>query len=423
MILKLLQTLLVEFQAKYSTMADPVSRQGHFNHLPNKIDVAIGMRRVGKTYFLFQTIRDLLMKENIPWHRILYLNFEDDRLLPCSQKKLVALLEGFYQLYPDNHDHTCYFFLDEIQQVDDWPLVIRRFFDTKKIKIYLTGSSARLLSKEIASSLRGRSLSTEIWPYSFNEYLSAYHMTWDKKHLVSDKIQHKLQEYLRNYFIQGGFPETIGLPVDKQRQLLQDYVEVVLMRDIIERYNITNISLIKYLLSTLLKNIATGFSVHKFANDVKSQGLTGAKNTIHDYLSYIEDAYLVFCVPLFSESLRKTHSNPRKIYAIDTGLANAFSFSLQHNSGHLFENIVYLDFRRRGCKVYYYLTQERCEVDFLVEDPFGHRKLYQVVWDMSDPSTLAREERALRTAEKELGIPGEIITPEVYMQWVKLEKT
>ena len=414
---EILDTLMAELQDKLITTRNYLVRQIQFPETPHKIQVAIGMRRVGKTCLLLQVLRGLISDQKLPRHRILYLNFEDDRLLPCAEAKLRSLLEGFYQHYPENHDHLCYLFLDEIQNVDGWATVIRRFFDTKKVKIYLSGSSAKLLSKEIASSLRGRALTTEVWPYSFEENLIAQGISVQTEHF-GEKWTHQYMHHLKHYLDRGGFPETFWVPEINRRQLLQDYVEVVIMRDLIERYQISNIALVKYMIHFLLKNTGTSFSVHKLANDVKSQGLLGARNTIYDYLSYIEDAYLAFAVPLFSESVRKTHSNPRKIYSIDSGLTRAFSFSLQKNYGHLFENLVFLDFKRKGHKIFYYLTQERYEIDFLTEDPLGVLKLHQVVWDTSDPKTIAREERALHIAEKELQIEGEIITPERYLQQI-----
>jgi len=411
----LLPILLSEFKERFNTLSHFISRNYAFPELEQKIKVAIGMRRVGKTYLLFQTIQKLIQEKNIPWERFLYLNFEDDRLLPCSQQMLRELLEEFYSLTPENHNHTCYFVLDEIQNVENWALVIRRFFDTKKVQIYLTGSSAKLLSKEIATSLRGRSFAIEVWPYSFSEYLTANQIEHPPE-WFGKKEQDVFLQHFQNYLEQGGFPETTGVATAERRRILQDYTELVIMRDIVERYNITNIALIKYLISTLIKNVGGPFSVNKFANDIKSQGFTGAKNTIYDYLSHIEDAYLVFLVPLFSESIRKVTTNPRKIYAIDTGLVKAYSFSLNENFDHLFENLIYLDLRRQGCKIYYYLTRERYEIDFLVEDKLGARKLYQVLWDASNKETLARETRALDAAMQELKIPGQIITPETYIR-------
>ncbi|MHB1949610.1 MAG: ATP-binding protein [Gammaproteobacteria bacterium] len=177
---------------------------------------------------------------------------------------------------------------------------------------------------------------------------------------------------------------------------------------------VSNIPLIKYLIKTLVAQSGSPFSVNKFFNDIKSQGMDVSKMTIHDYLSYVEDAYLLFTVPLFSESIRKTQTNLRKIYTTDTGLIHAYSTRSSENLGHLFENLVYIQLRRRELEVYYYLTEERYEVDFLTKDLNNNFHLYQVVWDMNDPETLFRETRALKKAEEELKIQGEIITPESF---------
>ena len=410
-------TLAAELKEKLIALQEQgVHRKIFFPNITNKIHVAIGMRRTGKTWLLLQTIHQLIHAEQVLPHRILYLNLEDDRFLPCSQEKLRQFLEGFYQYYPDNHQHLCYLFLDEIQNAEDWPTVVRRFFDTKKVRIYLSGSSARLLSTEIATSLRGRSLSTEVWPYNFEEYLSLkptqnlhrYSQAWFDYYLCDFK----------KYLHIGGFPEVFQTPEINRRQLLQDYVEVVIMRDLIERHQITNIVLVKYLIQFLLKNTGCSFSINKLANDIKSQGLSGTRNTLYNYLAYIEDTYLAFAVPLFSESIRVTHSNPRKIYTIDAGLVRAFSLSLQDNFGHLFENLIFLHFKRKNHKVFYYLTKERYEVDFLTEDPYGQRKLYQVVWDDTEITTMEREQRALDIAKKELQLEGEIITPKNFLRHI-----
>lgn len=409
----LIQDLLEEFQEKIKHFDHSIPRECEFPDIPNKINVAVGMRRTGKTYFLLQKIKKLLKKQ-IPPQRILYLNFEDDRLYPLTQQKLRNLIDEFYSLYPDNHDHLCYFFLDEIQNVESWPTIIRRYLDTKKVQIFLTGSSAKLLSKEIATSLRGRSIATEIWPFSFDEYLTAKHIS-PKTQVVGKKTRDKLQPYLLQYLQEGGFPETIKLDTPDRIQILQDYVNVVIYRDIIERHNITNISLVKYMIKTLIKNTGAQFTVNKFFKDLKSQGFNVGKTTIHNYLDYIEDAYLTFGVPLYSESVRKTQTNPRKIYAIDPGLVNAYTLSFSKNLGHLFENIVYLELRRQKQEIYYYLTHARQEVDFLTKDIHGKWHLYQVAWDINDAETLDRETRALQAAEKELGIKGKIITPAEFL--------
>lgn len=410
----LLPTLLEEFHFRMNAFDGGTSRTIKFPNIPNKIMVAIGMRRVGKTYFLFQTIQKLL--ENTPITRILYLNFEDDRLQPLNQESLRNLIDGFYSLYPENHEKECYLFFDEIQNVTLWHTVIRRYFDTKKVKLFLTGSSAKLLSKEIATSLRGRSIAIEIWPYSFKEFLTAEKITIpiEEGRPIGKASLDKLTLNLLTYIEHGGFPETTGLEPQDRNRLLQDYVSTVIFRDIIERYHITNISLVRQLIKTLLKNVGTSQSMHKLFNDLRSQGFSSGKETIRDYLEYITDAYLAFRIPLYSESLRKVESNPRKTYAIDTGLVRAYSTGFLDNIGHLFENLVYLDLKRHGHEVHYYLTKTRKEIDFLSRDPLGKWHLYQVCWNLDNQQTRKREEEALEEAEIELGLKGSIITPETY---------
>lgn len=409
----LLATLREEFEDKLKDIQNLIPREIAFETVLNKILVFIGMRRTGKTTFLFQQILSLI-NEGINPTRILYVNFEDDRLLANDTKILVGLVDAFFTLFPANYDTECYLFFDEIQNVPNWQRVIRRFQDTKKVVIYLTGSSAKLLSKEIASSLRGRSIATEVWPFSYSEYLTANQISPPPK-VMGKKNYDQYYQNLKHYLESGGFPETTLISKSRERSLLQDYVDLVIMRDIIERYQITNHTLIRYMIKTLLKNVGSPFSVNKFFNDIKSQGLSASKNTLYDYLQHIEDAFLVFMVPFFSESVRKVASNPKKTYVIDTGLINAYTVSLSPQYGHLFENVIYLDLRRQNHKVFYYRTQEDYEIDFVSRDPQGKLHLWQVCWDIEDKKTLEREQRALEAAEKELGIKGQLITPQSYL--------
>lgn len=409
----LLENLSAELEGKLLQLESSVPRDTVFPKITNKIKVAIGVRRSGKTYLCLQTIQHY-MQQGIPLSRILYINFEDDRLLPLTQEKLSGLLEAFYTLHPENYQHLCYFFLDEIQNVENWPIVIRRFFDTRKLDIYLTGSSSKLLSKEIATSLRGRAITLEVWPFSFKEYLLAEQINIPAQ-LKTKQAMDTMHAHLLRYFEIGGFPEITKLSFDHRIQILQDYVDVVIFRDITERYAISNISLIKYLIKTLIHNISTRFSMNKYFNALKSQGLSVGKNTLHDYLAYIEDAFLVFSVPVYSESLRKIQTTPRKIYCVDSGLYYAYSSSFSKNLGRIFENFIYLSLRRASREIFYYVTKKGFEVDFLTKDLRGRRRLYQVVWDNDDPDTLAREQRALDEAKSELGIEGEIITLSNYL--------
>jgi uncharacterized protein len=241
------------------------------------IKVAVGMRRSGKTYFMFQTIREIVSK-GVSLENILYINFEDDRILPLDYKAMGQMIDSCYTLHPNNHNCCCYLFLDEVQNIPGWPLVLRRILDTKNIQIYVTGSSEKLLSKEIATSLRGRSLSIEILPYSYEEYLIPHSLPSLSKPLGKKALDFQ-KSYLLDYFRIGGFPGVQFLPSSEHLATLQSYVETVIFRDIIERHQITNIALLKYFISFLLKNISSPFSVNKFFHTIKSQGYKASKDT------------------------------------------------------------------------------------------------------------------------------------------------
>ncbi len=410
----MLQILIGEFRDKLMLLKNLVIRDIKFPEAANKIKVAIGMRRTGKTYFLYQKILDMI-KNNIDKSTILYINFEDDRLLPLDDKKLAKFVDTFYELYPENHDKKCYLFFDEIQNVKNWPTVIRRLHDTKNAEFFLTGSSAKMLSKEISTSLRGRSLAIEIWPYNFNEFMRAKNISIDQS-LFDKKTQDKLNQIFNCYLSEGGFPELITYDKDIKQKTLQEYLDVVIFRDIIERHKIKNSTLIKYMILSMINNVGKPFAINKFYNDLKSQGYQVGKDILYDYLEYIEDAYLAFPIPLYDKSIRKKQINPKKLYGIDTGLIRAVTLDYENDFGRLFENIIFLDLKRLGCEINYYFTKERYEIDFLAKTRKGHQKFFQVVWNQQDINTFNRENRALQAGINELKIDGEIITLDSYLQ-------
>lgn len=412
-----LQILQEEFRAVLEKTLNSTHRYYQFPKAKDLAKVAIGIRRSGKTYFLFQTMRELI-SQDISIDRLLYLNFEDDRLLPIDQKKMGEMVDALYTLNPNLHNHRCFLFFDEVQNVEGWPLVIRRLLDTKDVEIYVTGSSAKLLSKEIATSLRGRSLSMEIQPYNFQEYLNANEIAFPTKPF-GKKVLDQYRAHLLDFFQKGGFPGVQALPKHERLETLQNYVEVVVFRDIVERYKISNIKLLKYFVNVLLKNIASRFSISKFYKDITSQGYKVGKDTLYNYLEHLEDAFLVYAIPIFTESLRTLETTSKKIYAVDNGLINANTFNLSFNFGKLLENQVYLDLRRQRKEIFYYNTSEGYEVDFITKDQEGNFEMIQVVWDQSDPITFKREERALKSAEKELGIKGRIVDWETYLKSIE----
>jgi len=410
---RFLQILQEEFRSSLKKTINSTIRHYQFPEAKNLAKVAVGIRRSGKTYFLFQTMRDFI-SQGVPIDHLLYLNFEDDRLLPIDHKKMGEMVDALYTIQPDLHNHRCYLFLDEVQNVEGWPLVIRRLLDTKEVEIYITGSSAKLLSKEIATSLRGRSFSIEIQPYNFSEYLTAKEISLPTKPFGKKKLD-QYRANLLGFFQSGGFPGIQALSTHERLEMLQNYVEVVVFRDVVERHKLTNIKLLKYFVNVLLKNAASRFSINKFHKDIHSQGYKAGKDTLYNYLEHLEDAFLIYTVPIFTESLRTLETTPKKIYAIDNGLINANTFNLSLNFRKLLENQVYLDLRRQEKEIFYYMTSEGYEVDFITKDREGHYEAIQVVWDQSDPITFEREKRALQAAEKELGIKGRIIDWEEYL--------
>jgi predicted AAA+ superfamily ATPase len=376
--------------------------------VPGKIFVAAGMRRTGKTTYLRHLAQNLIA-EGTQKESMLWVSFEDDRLERITEQTIGELVKTFYALYPENHSRTVHLFLDEIQVVPQWERTIRRLFDTKDIRIFLTGSSSALLSREIGTALRGRSLLSEVWPYSFREYLLALNHKFDPRCPPGSKPFDLQTEWLRRFLFSGGFPEVLSVDQTTRARTLQEYRDVVIFRDIVERYKVTNLSLLRYLVKSTLFQPGRSFAVHKFTNDCKSQGLAVSKNTVHEYLHYLESCYLVFPVSLYSDSLRKQQVNPKKLYAIDTGMASPIVSSEGRDIGHLFENLVYLDLRREGYEPFYYQTRSGYEVDFLAFHPSGKKRLIQVCFDTSHKETLDREMRALREAEEELQMRGELI--------------
>lgn len=409
---ELLVTLLDESFAAIQQSRESVPRAFKFPQSEGMIKVAIGMRRSGKTYALYQRINQLL-DHGIKREQILFLDFEDDRLLPMTAKEMGAFLDEFFSIYPENHQKKCYFFLDEVQNVEDWHQVVRRYHKSKNVEMTITGSSAKLLSTEIHTSLRGRSLSLEILPYSFDEFRLAHDFDTPKPPFGRQSYDVANKQMI-DFFTMGGFPAVQHMQDHEWRETLQSYVDTVILKDVIERHKVSNIALLKYLTKTLLINAAAPFSINKFYNDIKSQGYKVGRETIHNYMSYLEDAFLIFTVPLYSESIRLQQNISKKIYGIDNGLINAFSISEKELFHKFLENQIYLDLRRQGKDIFYYHTKNGYEVDFVTVDKQGVRELIQVTWDMTDPKTAEREQRALVQAQSELGIAGRIITSKDY---------
>jgi len=272
------------------------------------------------------------------------------------------------------------------------------------VQLAVTGSSSRLLSREIATTLRGRSLSTEIFPFSFREALVHEGGPDAVPERPGARKRAWIENRFRRYLGHGGFPEVQSLENEYRVRILQEYVDVVILRDIVERYQVGNVLALRYLIRHLLAAPASLFSVTKFHRDLGSQGIASGRALLYEYFDYLADAYLVYPISIHSPSERARRVNPRKVYAIDTGLANAFLPSPRADTGRLLENFVFMELRRRGMGIEYYRTAAGNEVDFITTDRRGRQALIQVSLDLRAESTRARELQALTAALSETGL-------------------
>ena len=368
--------------------------------VPGKALAVIGMRRSGKTCFLSQCMADLLAA-GAPRESLLLMNFEDDRLAGMEASDLSFMLESYYQLHPEFRDHTrITLLLDEVQLIPGWETFARRILDSEKVRLFLSGSSASMLSREVHTSMRGRAMEVTVFPFSFREALSHRNLLPEKEwHALPKARRSTLEKAFRTYLTEGGFPDAQNLDVRDRRPLLQGYVDVAVLRDVIERHGISNPIALRWLQRHLLGNPAAPFSIQKFYDALKSQGLPISKDSLHAFLAHFEDAFLIRTTSLLTASERQRMVNPRKAYPIDPGLIPIYERTHRDNLGHALETAVLIELLRRGCEVHYFRTLQGNEVDFHAIDAAGNPMLIQVCANASDPATLQREVRSLLEAK------------------------
>ncbi|NCB12923.1 MAG: ATP-binding protein, partial [Erysipelotrichia bacterium] len=369
-----------------------------------KIITLIGVRRCGKTSIFYHMINQLI--EKIEKTKILFLNFEDERF-ELNSDELDLILQAYMELYPSYKLSECYFFFDEIQNIPNWEKFIRRMYDTISKNIFITGSNSKLLSSEIATSLRGRTLNFEIFPLSFKEYLSFKDIEVD---FYSSKslafIKNAQESFLKN----GSFPEILFLEEIYANKTLQEYFNVLLYKDLAERYNITNTVALKFFLKRIISSSTKQISINKIFNELKSSGIKIGKNTLYEFLEYVQNIYLALTLQKYDNSLINKELGEKKIYSIDIGLNNATEFRFSDDIGKSLENAVFLELKRKEFDIYYYRTS-KSECDFLVFDKNTISDIIQVTFDMSDENTKSREIKGLIEACKNFDLKsGTIIT-------------
>lgn len=370
-----------------------------------KIIAITGPRRSGKTYLVFSLMNNLTSR-GVPPERILYVSFDDPRTLPSGARDIETILEAYRELYPEHIDKTNYIFFDEIQNVQEWELGVRRIYDTGKFRIFITGSSSRLLSKEIATRLRGRAVSFEILPFSFREVLLAKGVTL-KRDTAYSQERFVVKKHLDAYLKMGGFPEVVLEPgADLRIRILKEYLETRFFRDLIERFRVKNQQLLRELIRHLVTNTASLFSLNAFYKWIKGT-YPVTKRTLLNYVSYLEEIGLFCLVRKFSYSLKEQVQTPRKCYVVDSGFRTVYGFSFSEDRGRVLENAVFLELKHRQVKdpmieTFYWRDYQKREVDFVVRRGRKVAALVQVCADVENPKTRERETASLVRAGKEL---------------------
>ena len=367
------------------------------------IDI-IGPRRSGKSSILKLIIKKMDLKNNF-----LFINFEDPFFIENNSPEVFEnLVEVFEEYFSKD---LKYLFFDEIQEINHWEKAMRKFRDAGKYKIFITGSSSKLLSGEMSSLITGRHLSYENLPISFKEFLYFKKIEIKQKKDIFTK-EKSLQKEFSQYMKIGGFPE---IALTNNEELLKSYFFDIIEKDIIARYDVREKEILKKIAVFLLSNAGKIFSIQSLKNTF---GISF--ELASNYVSYLKESFLLFELPQFGYSIKKQEKAFKKIYAIDTGIANTVSFRFSEDKGRMLENIVFLELRRRGEKIFYYKTQKNKEIDFLTWKKEKPGKLIQVAWSMDEAKTREREIKSLLEGMDELKLKEATILTESQGELLKV---
>ena len=348
--------------------------------------VFVGLRQAGKSYLMYQQIHKLLQKGHTI-NEIVYINLDDERLLEMKAEDLDLILQAHYQL----EECTPILFLDEIQNVDNWEKFARRLAN-EKYRVYITGSNAKMLSSEVATTLGGRYVIQEVYPYSFSEYLRANNIALEKNWEYDSQTANAVFRAFADYFTYGGFPESVNIV--QKRQWLSSLYQKIFLGDLIARYKIRNDFSLKLLVKKLSESIKQPSSFNRLANIVSSAGQKIQTSTIIEYVRYMEETWLLFGISNFAAKFAEKES-ARKYYFRDNGILNLF---LTDPETSLLENRVAIELKKLyGDEVYFY--NKAVEVDFYLPE---QNHLIQVSYSIADDETREREISALLKVSKYL---------------------
>lgn len=382
--------------AEFMTMQfpDSIDREIDIDLSINKVIVIAGVRRAGKTYELFNIIKSLI-KSGIPRENMLYINFEDERFVGLDENDFDFIMDTFSSLTRVNGSHRVYLFFDEIQNANNWDRAIRRLYDTNKYHIFLTGSSSRLLSAEISTSLVGRNLTYIMYPFSFREFLVAKNFDATKLSIYSSLPT--LKKYVIEYITYGGFPEVLFTDNEGTRKrIISSYYDAILFNDISRRYSISNTNMLKLVLGYAINSYSAPFSASQLYNYLKSLNMEISKKTVNNYINYAENVFFLFMNLKFSGSYKQTNQSKKKVYLVDPGFSILYKKS--DDFGKLLENSVYIELLRikeRDPDMGIFYFDDHYEVDFVITRKNKVVNALQVCYDLN-VTNMEREIRSLK---------------------------
>ncbi len=370
--------------------------------IPGKPLAVIGVRRGGKTSFLQQQRSDRIADGRVAESQLL-IGLEDERLVGMTATDLGWMIAEHERQFPSlRQAQLLTVYLDEVQLVDGWESLVHRLAETREVELFVSGSSAKLLSREVATASRGRLLEVLVHPFGFRETLrhtgQEPSVAWPQ---IGPSDRAALERALRDHLQAGGFPEAQGIDVRDRAKLLTGYVDAMVLRDVVERHKVTNITALRALQRHLLASPGGLFTVQKFYNSLRSQGVQVGKDTLHDYLAHLQDAFLVRVLDMHSTSERQRMVNPRKAYPIDSGLIALYERPGREHRGRALETAVLLELERREYSVTWLRVGNDLEVDFFATRPGDPPLMIQVSMDTTEDSTWGREVRALDAAARE----------------------
>ncbi len=379
----------------------------------------VGVRRCGKTFLLYQIMQEL----DIPRENILYLNFEDEMLYPLAGDELQNLLDIYFELITPNPNYKIYLLLDEIQNIPYWEKWVRRIYDTQsQMKIILTGSTSKLTSQEIVTTLRGRTITFNLYPFSFKEFLRAKKFDFEPKTISHSPQKPILMKFLNEYLKYGGFPQILFEQEDNKNMILQEYYRAIFYRDVVEKYSIKNIKLLEAFLKLIISNASCLISFSKMEKFLKTLGFKVSKTTLIGYMNYFTSCFLCFDVPIFSYKIKDQLQYPRKVYGIDVGLINAISFKFSSQIGKIYENVLFLELKRQGIEeIYYWKNRQNKEVDFVIKEEIQPSQLIQTCFNLDEAKTKEREIKTLILAMEEFKLRKGLIITDEYNAEEKIE--